>query len=276
MNKGLNGDEIAAQIKLPPELDREWYDRPYYGSFSFNSRAVYQFYMGWYDANPSNLAPSPPAETGKRYVEAMGGAEHVKEMARAAYDKGDYAWAAELLNHVVMSNSADAAAKDTLARIYDQLGWQSENSLWRNMYLTGAKELRDGVGVPRANPASQMATIANLPMGALIDLLAVRLNPEKTQGQTLKLAFVLSDTNERSYLTIENGVLIHEEIAAPEPVNATLTVTRADFLGSIFGGQPLPPKVASGAAKVDGDASALLKLASFMDPPNPAFPIVTR
>ncbi len=276
MNKGLNGDEIAAQLRLPPELDREWYDRPYYGSLSFNSRAVYQFYMGWYDANPSSLAPTPPAETGRRYVEAMGGAEHVKAMAKAAYDRGDYAWAGELLNHVVMSDGADAAARDMLARAYDQLGWQNENSLWRNIYLTGAKELREGVGAPPASAASQMATLANLPMGSLFDLLAVRLNAQKAQGQILKLAFVLSDTNERSYVTIENGVLIHEEINPPGPVDATLTLTRADFLGSIFGGQPLPPKVASGAAKVEGDAGALLKLAGWMDPPNPAFPIVTR
>ena len=108
MNKGLNGDEIAASLKLPPELAKEWYDRPYYGSLSFNSRAVYQFYMGWYDANPANLAPMPPRDTGKRYVAAMGGAAKVKAMAREAYDAGDYAWAAELLNHVVMSDSADA------------------------------------------------------------------------------------------------------------------------------------------------------------------------
>ncbi len=276
MNQGLNGDEIASRLKLPAELDREWYDRPYYGSLSFNARAVYQLYMGWYDANPSNLAPVPPVDTGKRYVEALGGAERVKQLAKSAIDKGDYAWAAELLNHVVMSDNADVAAKEMLAGAYDQLGWQTENSLWRNIYLTGAKELRSGVGAPRANPASQMATIANLPMGALFDLLAVRLNAEKAAGETLKLAFVLSDTNERSYVTIANGVLVHEEIAAPGPVDATLTVTRADFLGSIFGGQPLPPKVASGAAKIDGNAGALLKLSQWMDPPNPAFPIVSR
>ncbi len=143
--------------------------------------------------------------------------------------------------------------KTLLASAYDQLGWQAEPSTWRNIYLTGAKELREGVGAPRANPASQMATLANLPMSSLFDLLAVRLNAEKTAGQKLKLAFVLSDTNERAYVTVENGVLIHEEITAPGPVDATLTVTRADFLGSIFGGQPLPPKVASGAAKIEGD-----------------------
>jgi len=276
MNKGLNGDEIAARLKLPAELENEWYDRPYYGSLSFNSRAVYQFYMGWYDANPSNLAPMPPVDTGKRYVDAMGGAMRVKEMAREAYDKGDYAWAAELLNHVVMADAADAEAKDLLARSYDQLGWQAEPSTWRNIYLTGAKELREGVGAPRANPASQMAALANLPLGSLMDLLAVRLDAEKAAGQTLKLAFVLSDSDERSYVSIANGVLVHEEIAAPGPVDVTLTASRSDFLGGIFGGQPLPPKIASGAVKLEGSPQALLKLSQWMDAPNPVFPIVTR
>jgi alkyl sulfatase BDS1-like metallo-beta-lactamase superfamily hydrolase len=276
MNQGLNGDEIAAKLKLPAELDREWYDRPYYGSLSFNARAVYQFYMGWYDANPSNLAPVPPVETGKRYVEAMGGAAHVYALAQASYDKGDYAWAAELLNHIIMADNTHTAGKDLLARCYDQLGWQAEPSTWRNIYLTGAKELRDGVSPPRGTPASQMASLANLPLGSLIDLLSVRLNPEKSAGQNLKLAFVLSDSNEQTYITIANGVLVHEEIAAPGPVDATLTLTRADFLGGIFGGQPLPPKIASGAAKLTGNPQAMLKLGQWMDPPNPVFPIVSR
>ncbi len=276
MNKGMNGDEIAATLDLPEALAQEWYDRPYYGSLSFNSRAVYQFYMGWYDANPVNLAPMPPVETGKRYVAAMGGASSVKAQARTAYDAGDYAWAAELLNHAVMADGADAEAKDLLARSYDQLGWQAEPSTWRNIYLTGAKELREGVGAPRANPASQMAAIANLPIGSLMDLLSVRLDAAKAQGQSAKLAFVLTDTGEKTFVTINNGVLVHEEIAAPESVDATLTLTRADFLGGIFGGQPLPPKIASGAVKLEGNPQALLKLSQWMDPPGAPFPIVTR
>ena len=173
MNQGLNGDEIAAKLKLPAELDREWYDRPYYGSLSFNARAVYQFYMGWYDANPSNLAPMPPVETGKRYVAAMGGAAHVYTMAQASYDKGDYAWAAELLNHVVMADNTNAAAKDLLARCYDQLGWQAEPSTWRNIYLTGAKELRDGVE-PAARHATIAAGLARQPAAWPVDRSALR------------------------------------------------------------------------------------------------------
>ncbi len=175
-----------------------------------------------------------------------------------------------------MADNTNAAARDLLARCYDQLGWQAEPSTWRNIYLTGAKELRDGVSPPRGTPQAQLASLANLPLGQLIDLLSVRLNPEKSAGQSVKLAFVLSDSNEQTYITIANGVLVHEEIAAPGPVDATLTLTRADFLGGIFGGQPMAAKIASGAAKLTGNPQAMLKLGQWMDPPNPVFPIVTR
>jgi alkyl sulfatase BDS1-like metallo-beta-lactamase superfamily hydrolase len=275
MNQGLNGDEIAARLKLPPELEKEWYDRPYYGSLSFNARAVYQFYMGWYDGNPAHLSPSPPAETGKRYVKAMGGAAKVRSMAQTSYDAGDYAWAAELLNRAVMADGADAKAKALLARCYEQLAWQTENSLWRNIYLTGASELR-GKAPASSRPQGQTATLANLPVASLFDLLAVRLDAGKAAGAKLKLQFIFPDQNEKTYVTVENGVLVHQAIAAPGPVDATFTVNRSDFLASIFGGAPLAAKVASGEAKVEGDPAALLKLLGWMDRAAGNFPIVTR
>jgi alkyl sulfatase BDS1-like metallo-beta-lactamase superfamily hydrolase len=276
MNKGLNGDEIAAQLKLPPALAQEWYDRPYYGSLSFNSRAVYQFYMGWYDGNPVHLNPTPPVDTGKRYVAAMGGAAKVRKLAKASYDAGDYAWAAELLNRVVMADSTDKAAKDLLARCYDQLGWQAENSLWRNIYLTGALELRNGAAAPIRTAAAQSSVLTNLPTASLFDLLAVRLDADKAADGKIALEFIFPDQNDQTYVTVENGVLIHQAIAAPGPVDATFTVKRSDFLASIFAGAPLAAKVASGEAKVEGDASALLKLLSWMDRSPANFPIVTR
>ena len=151
MNEGLTGDAIAARLKLPPVLEREWYDHGYYGNMSFNSRAVYQRYMGWYDANPVHLNAMAPADAGRRYVEAMGGAPRACwRWRRRAFQGGDYPWAAELLNKVVFADPANADAKALLARAYDQLGYQSEDSLWRNIYLTGAEELRDGECRPGA------------------------------------------------------------------------------------------------------------------------------
>lgn len=275
MNDGLNGDEIAARLKLPAALEQLWYDRPYYGSLSFNSRAVYQLYMGWYDANPAHLLPRPPIEAGRRYVAAMGGADKVLALAQNAYTDGDYGWAAELLDRLVMGDGDNKSAKALLARCYDQLGWQSENALWRNIYLTGAQELRDGAPAPRPT-IGQPALLTALSTPALFDLLAVRLDADKVGSGSVKLEFVFRDRNELTYVTVENGVLLHRPVAAPGPVDATLTVDRGAFLASVFGGQPLAAKVASGEAKIAGNPEALLRLMSWMDRKGGSFPIVTR
>ena len=276
MNEGLTGDAIAARLKLPPVLEREWYDHGYYGNMSFNSRAVYQRYMGWYDANPVHLNAMTPAEAGKRYVDAMGGGARVLAMAKTAFEGGDYAWAAELLNRLVFAEPANADAKVLLARAYDQLGYQSEDSLWRNIYLTGAQELRDGVQAKGAGVgAGAIDLIRNMPTLLLLDLMAVRLNADKAGEGHVKLELVFPERHEQAYVTVQNGVLIHEAIPAPGPVDATLTLNRTSFLLAAFQGVPLAGAITSGSVKAEGDPAALGKLVSWLDAPKGDFPIVT-
>jgi len=272
MNKGLTGPEIAATLSLPPALAKEWYDRPYYGSYSFNSRAVYQFYMGWYDGNPVHLAPLPPESGGKRYVEAMGGPARVKALAQDAFAKGDYAWAAELLDKVIFANGADAAAKTLLARTYRQLAYQSENALWRNMYLTGADELDNGVAA--SDPTGGAALVSQLPPSDLFDVLAVRLDPAKAGDGAVALGFVFPDKQAEHTVTVANGVLVHRP-GLRDGRQATLTVRYTDLLAALFSGQPLGAKVASGDAKIEGDPAAFARLIGWLDKPDPAFAIVT-
>ncbi|MDI1364460.1 MAG: alkyl sulfatase dimerization domain-containing protein [bacterium] len=275
LNEGLTGDEIADRIALPPSLSRDWYNRGYYGNMSFNSRAVYQRYMGWYDANPAHLEPAPPAETGRRYVEAMGGADKVKAMAKTAAAVGDYAWAARLLDHVVMADAADGAAKTQLAAAYEQLGYQTENAIWRNMYLTGADELRSGV---RKLPASlaPLDILQGLPSQMIFDVLAIRLNPEKVKDAQLKLAFVFPDRNERFVVEVRNRVLVAQPSTDTDGVDATLTVARPVFLDSLFRGTSLLPKILTGEVKLAGDRAAMGRLTGWFDAFPTDFPIVTR
>jgi len=272
MNKGLTGPEIAATLTLPPALAKQWYDRPYYGSYSFNSRAVHQFYMGWYDGNPVHLAPLPPESGGKRYVEAMGGAARVKALAQEAFAKGDYAWAAELLDKVIFADGADAAAKALLARTYRELAYQSENALWRNMYLTGADELDNGVA--SVDPTGGAALISQLPPSDLFDVLAVRLDPAKAGEGAVALGFVFPDKQVQHTVTVANGVLVHRP-GLRDGRQATLTVRYGDLLAALFSGQPLAAKVASGDAKIEGDPAAFARLIGWLDKPDPAFNIVT-
>jgi alkyl sulfatase BDS1-like metallo-beta-lactamase superfamily hydrolase len=275
MNQGYVGAEIANRIALPPVLAREWFNRGYYGTMSFNSRAVYQRYMGWYDANPVNLAVLEPADQAGRYVVAMGGAAKVKALAKAAHDNGEYSWAATLLNNVVLSDPKDAEAREALASAYDQMAWQAESSLWRNMYLSGAVELRRGGPTP--SPVSGSPDIiANLPSHMIFDLLAVRLDPAKAGDAKLRVIFAFPERNERFLVQVRNGVLTAEEAGEGTRADATLTLPRPLLLQSLFTGAPLAAKVASGEAKIEGNPLALQRLTGWFDRPTPDFPIVTR
>ncbi|MBV8139491.1 MAG: MBL fold metallo-hydrolase, partial [Deltaproteobacteria bacterium] len=185
INTGLTASEIAEVLELPAVLGRLWFNRGYYGTMSHNSKAIYQRYLGWYDANPANLNPLPPEPAAKRYVEAMGGVDAVMSRAREAADTGDDRWAAMLLNHVVFAEPDNRAAREQLAASYTQLGLESEAGTWRNIYLTGAQELRDGV-LRLTTSITSSDALFETPTRMLLDVAAVRLNPDKAAAQPLK------------------------------------------------------------------------------------------
>lgn len=273
MNTGQTGEEIAVSLKLPPVLAREWYNKGFYGSVSFNSRAVYQRYMGWYDANPANLAPLPPETVAKRYVAAMGGRGAVFAQAQSAFEAGDYAWAAELFDKLVFDDPNDAQAKSRLAAAYEQLGYQAESSLWRNIYLSGADELKNGV---RSAPASGPGYLAGATLPLMLDAIAVRLDPARAGEGRATLEIVLTDAADRAFVSVANGVLIHEPNPAGRQAQAVLRIARADLAQALAGGpRVLEEKVASGAARLTGDRQAVLQMLSWIEAPRGNFAIVT-
>jgi alkyl sulfatase BDS1-like metallo-beta-lactamase superfamily hydrolase len=252
-----------------------WINGDFYGTLATNARAVYQRYMGWYDANPANLNPLPPDEAARRYVGVMGGPAAVLAEGRRAFDAGDYRWAAEVLNRLVFAAPDNAEARQLLARTYTQLGYQSQSGQIRNLYLTGALELRDGAPkIPGGNV--QPDVLRNAPTGMLLDLLAVRLNPERAGEQTLALQLVFPGVKERHLLTLRNGVLLHEPApAAPGRVDATVTLERPAFYDVVLGRARLAEKLAAKEAIVSGDAGALDRLVALLDTFDGGFPIVT-
>jgi alkyl sulfatase BDS1-like metallo-beta-lactamase superfamily hydrolase len=273
MNAGLNGTEIAEVLRLPDVLARQWFNRGYYGTMNHNAKAVYQRYMGWYDANPANLHELPPEPAAKRYVEAMGGADAVLARAKQAAESGDYRWAAMLLNHVVFADDTNQAARDALADVYVQLGYQAEAGTWRNIYLSGAQELRTGIVVlPPATLSPDV--LQSTPTSMLLDFAAVRINPERALARPLKLNMVLTDVNETHLVAVENGVLIHEQ-GVTDPAAATVRMRRLDMLMTLFAGVPVSVRTASGAIVSEGDATLYGALAEMIDPIDTNFPIVT-
>lgn len=268
MNEGFTGSEIANRIKLPEALDREWYNRGYYGSMSFNSRAVYQRYMGWYDANPVNLAPLEPADEAARYVAMMGGAAKVLGAAQAAFDAGDDRWAGALANRLVFADAGNQPARDLLARTYERQAAGAESSLWRNIYLSGALELRSGVRPARgAGAAIDLVRNTSTPM--LLDLMAVRLDPDKVKEGAVSVDLVFPDRKERFRVSVRNSVLTYEADPKTGKADGVFTMPRSQFLAVAMAGQP-----ATGVAS-EGDGAALGRLLGWLTPPKPDFAIVT-
>ncbi|MGE0830682.1 MAG: alkyl/aryl-sulfatase, partial [Hyphomonadaceae bacterium] len=272
MNAGYTDREIADQVRLPESLASRWFNRGYYGTMMHNSRAVYQRYMGWYDANPANLNPLPPAEEGVRFVRAMGGAERVMAEGQRAFDEGDYRWAARVLNHLVFADPNNTTARQLLARTHRQMAYQAESGIWRNMYLVAARELEHGT--PDRPPAVVSTDlIGATPTSYILDLLAVRLNPERLGNRRYAFNLVFPERNERFAVTIENGVLVHErdQTVAGAP---TITSPRAIFLQAMAT-QSMARAVLAGQIRIQGNRRSLEGLGEVFDTPEPNFPIVT-
>ncbi|RYY05000.1 MAG: hypothetical protein EON55_29145, partial [Alphaproteobacteria bacterium] len=259
MNSGLNGTELAERLTLPPALASRWFNRGYYGTLNHDAKAVYQRYMGWYDGNPANLNPLPPEEAASRYVAAMGGGASTMEKGRVAMAAGDYRWASELLSRLVFAEPDNRAARLALADSLEQQGYEAESSMWRNAFLSGAKELRDG-GPRQAGFDSIGSTIPNLPLTSILDLLAVRLVPDRALSAPMRFDLALDDGREAERVEIRNGVLIHTPINPSERgPSETLALTRAQFV-AVVTGKPVPTALPANAAKTLGRLMGLIEI----------------
>jgi alkyl sulfatase BDS1-like metallo-beta-lactamase superfamily hydrolase len=274
MNKGFTGVEISNMIKLPAELDREWYSRGYYGSVRHDSRAVYQRYMGFYDGHPSTLDELPPAEAAVKYVEYMGGADAVLTKARADFDGGRYRWVAMALKHVVFADPNNTAAKNLLADAFEQMAYQAESGPWRSIYLQGAFELRNGVPKAGGTVTASPDIIRAMTPELLFDYLAVRLNGERAAGKTLKLNVNFTDLKQSYALMIQNGVLDHRRQLQPSP-DVTLTLSKATLDRIQLRETTIDAAVRAGELKIEGRREAFDEFFALLDTFDFWFNIVT-
>ena len=275
LNAGLTGSEIAEQIKLPKSLDDFLNVHGYYGTLRHNAKAVYQFYMGWFDANPANLDPYPPQEAGKRYVELAGGMDKLIAAAQTAYDKGDYRWSAELLSRAVFADPKQKDARKLLALSYDQLGYMSESAPWRNFYLTGAYELRNGVPAKGVSPAMLLDMLAHTPIERFLEAMAANLNGPAAENANFKINLVFPDLKESHVLWIEHAVLHHKRAEPEADANATLTLTKPLFLKMVAGTAGVKDTLMSDDLKVDGSKIDLVRFFALIDKAPGNFAIAT-
>src|SRR6201994_3790638 len=265
MNHGLTAAEIAETIKLPASLDGAWHGRGYYGHIRHNVKAIYQKYLGWYDANPVNLDPLPPVESGRKYVEYMGGADAIIARAEKDFAKGEFRFVAQALSHLVFAEPEHPRARAMLADTFEQLGSPAESATWRNAYLFGAQELRQGM--PKTPPRSPMPreTLAALRTEQLWDVLGVRLNGPKAEGKRIVLNWRFTDTNESFILNLENSALTYVAEAQAENADASFTLARGLLDEVIAKSTSFPEAVTAGKIAFTGDPARLGELMSLMD-----------
>ena len=273
-NQGQTMPELANASFFPKGLAADASSHGYYGTLSHNLRAVYNFYLGYYDANPATLDPLLPVESAKRYVAAMGGEAAVVALGRKAFADGDYRWVVELVNKAVFANPNNAEARALQADALEQLGYQTESATWRNAYLMGALELRSG---PKEMGASSSGpdTVRGMTNELLFDFIALRLNHEKTDGMKAAISMVFSDSNEVWALELSNSVLNNTRGRVLKNPDVTITLTRPAFLAMLLQGKKLPELVQAGMVKVEGDPQSFGAVVANIMNFEPVFNIVT-
>jgi len=229
INQGYTSDEIANMIELPEALAKNPYTRPYYGTTAHNSRAVYQKYMGWYDANPVNLNPLTPSESAKKWVEYLGDVDKVLEKAKEDFDKGQYRWVAEITNVLVYANPKNKAARYLCADALEQLGYQAESGTWRNAYLSAANELRNGV-IQQDSGKGNGDMAASMTAEMIFDFMGIKLDKNNLENEDFTVNFVLSDIGRNYAVHFKAGVmLVYADVLSPD-ADVTLTCPKNALL----------------------------------------------
>ena len=263
MNRGDTAVELAEELVQPPELAGQWFNHGYYGTYSHNSKAIYQFYLGWYDAVPANLNPWPPEARARKYVVAMGGPKKVIGLARTAMATGDYRWSSDLLNQLVFADPANLQARALLADSYEQQGYQAESGIWRNQFLSAAHDLRSGYK-PSGGGNQSQDLIAAVPTQLLMDSMATRYDPSKVVAP---LAINVELTDRKEVIGIDAGeTVLFARVGSPMVSPAvTIKGPRRLVLGLLFLKLPLAQLQAAGLV-VEGDAVAVSALQAALDP----------
>jgi len=278
-NHGLTSNEIAEELRLPPELEAEPSSRGYYGTVNHNAKAIYQRYLGWFDGNPAHLHPHPPTEAGRRYVAFMGGADELLAKAQQSFDDGDYRWVAEVVSHLVFAEPDNVAARALEADALEQLGYQAESGPWRAFYLTGAQELRNGHPQGGGGGAIGQDTVRAMTTEMLFDYLGVRIDGLRAAERVWSIDVVVSDRSERWRVGVVRGALhathTADGVSATTSAEVTIEATHAGLAALVFGSSTLAELEADATIAIRGDHQALDALLDVLDRFSLWFAIVT-
>ena len=273
-NQGVTINEIHNEYKVPESLQQQWSVRQYHGSEFHNSRAVLNRYLGYWDGNPATLAPLSPTDSAPLYVEMMGGAAAILGKAQELHDGGDYRMAMEILNKLVYAEPQNASAKDLLAAVFEQLGYQYESASMRNVFLAAAQELRNGTGSVPAPRGTSPSLARAMTTSQWWDAVATRVDSERADGEQFVINFVTPDTGQEFVVELSGGTLTNIEGYQSNAADATIIMNRTDLDPVIMGQTTLAEQLQAGVGSVLGDSSVLFRLAAVLITFNAGFEVM--
>lgn len=267
MSHGYTPHEIADALMMPNALSKRWNTRGYYGAVAHNVRSIYTHYLGHYDGNPATLDPLTPVDAGRRYVQYMGGAAALMAKARADYARGDYRWVVQVTNHLVFADPGNTEARALCADAMEQLGYQAEAATWRNAYLLGAHELRNGAPKPPpgASPAVNMEVASILPLDMFLDFLAIRVDGLAAQDLAGRFDWRITDEDACRAISLGNGVLNHAPGSHGTAAEAVVSTTRAELTAMLRRGATLLGEFDEGRLQVSGDRAKFRAFLATLD-----------
>ena len=273
-NQGVTINQIHNVYEVPESLQNSWWARGYHGSPQHNSRAVINRYLGYWDANPATLMPLSPSDSAPLYVEMMGGAEKIMARSEALYDEGQYFLAQEIMNKLVQAEPQNQAAKDLLAMVFEQIGYQQENPGLRNSYLAAAFELRSGIPGGAALQSAGPDVIRAMSTELFLDFVGIRMDSRKAEDMDFTINLVTPDRDEKFVVEMSNATLTNIEGYQAENADLTLTINRTDLVMVMMGATTMKEQIENGSAKAEGNSEVFGQLLSTLVEFDPAFEIM--
>ncbi len=273
-NQGVTINQIHNVYTVPKGLQEMWYARGYHGSPEHNARGVVQRFLGFWDCNPATLIPLSPEDSAPLYVEMMGGADRIIARARALHDEGRYQHASEILNRLVHAEPQNRPARELLADVWEQLGYQQENPGLRNSFLNGAYELRSGISTGEAASTGSVDVIRAMTTELFLNFLGIRMDARKAEGLRFTMNLVTPDNGEKFIIELANATLTNIQGFQAENPDLTLTINRAALEQVMAGQKTLEAQIADGTARVQGDVTILTRLAALMVDFDPRFEVL--
>ncbi|OKH39794.1 hypothetical protein NIES2119_05275 [[Phormidium ambiguum] IAM M-71] len=273
-NQGVTINEIHNVYKLPDSLQQQWAAHSYHGSEEHNSRAVINRYLGYWDANPATLIPLSPNESAPLYVEMMGGAEKILAKGKELYDRGKYREAMEILNKLIYAEPDNQAAKDLLADVFEQIGYQKESPSVRNSFLSAAYELRNGFPSGVTAQSVSPDTVRAMSTELLLDFFGIRLDSKKAEGMKFTINLHTPDNGEKFAVEMSNSTLTNIKGFQAKNPDLTIAINRSDLELIMAGLSTFPALIGEGKAKLEGDSKVFEQLRSLLVQFTPDFEIM--